>query len=103
MHPGWADTSALRVAMPDFHKSNQATLRTPAQGADTIVWLASSPSVAQQSGNFYFDRAEVRQHMPWGGTTNTTLELQHFWDAVKQYIKMPNVDEVLRGVEAPEL
>ena len=28
MHPGWADTDALRVAMPDFHKSMKDKLKT---------------------------------------------------------------------------
>ena len=37
--------------------------RTPAVGADTMVWLATSPDVANVSGNYFFDR---RQRMPGG-------------------------------------
>ncbi|MGE0456484.1 MAG: SDR family oxidoreductase [Vicinamibacteria bacterium] len=34
--------------------------RTPAEGADTVVWLASSPEVEGRSGGFYVDRREIR-------------------------------------------
>ena len=37
--------------------------RTPAVGADTMVWLATSPDVANVCGNYFFDR---RQRMPGG-------------------------------------
>jgi len=38
-HPGWADTGGLRASMPDFHRTFASRLRTPAQGADTALWL----------------------------------------------------------------
>lgn len=34
--------------------------KTPAEGADTVVWLASSPEVESRSGGFYIDRREIR-------------------------------------------
>lgn len=43
MHPGWVDTPALPIAMPDFYKKFKNELRTCDQGADTIVWLACKP------------------------------------------------------------
>ena len=39
MHPGWADTAALRAAMPAFRDALAAKLRTPREGADTVAWL----------------------------------------------------------------
>ena len=42
MHPGWADTPAVRSAMPDFHAKMKDKLRSVEQGADTVVWLAVS-------------------------------------------------------------
>jgi len=55
MHPGWADTPAVQSSMPDFHRRFKDKLRTPAEGADTIVWLAISDSVLDKtkSGLFY--------------------------------------------------
>jgi hypothetical protein len=31
-------------------------MRTPDQGADTVIWLASSPEVEGLSGRYYADR-----------------------------------------------
>ena len=42
MHPGWADTAALRTSLPRFYSVMRRALRTPEQGADTVVWLAAS-------------------------------------------------------------
>jgi hypothetical protein len=33
--------------------------RSPEQGADTLVWLATSPDVAGSSGGYYVDREWV--------------------------------------------
>jgi dehydrogenase/reductase SDR family protein 12 len=41
MHPGWADTPGLAEALPGFYRHMRRLLRTPAEGADTIVWLAT--------------------------------------------------------------
>ena len=43
MHPGWADTPGLAESLPGFHRVMRPLLRTPAEGADTIVWLATHP------------------------------------------------------------
>ncbi|MEQ9362825.1 MAG: SDR family oxidoreductase [Leptospirales bacterium] len=57
MHPGWADTPAVRSALPTFRGIMQLTLRTPEEGADTIVWLCVKPEISpQESGAFFFDR-----------------------------------------------
>ena len=66
MHPGWADTPGVRRSLPRFHRLMKARLRTPAQGADTIVWLAACPRLAGESGRFWFDRQAVGTHLvPW--------------------------------------
>lgn len=68
MHPGWADTPAVRTSMPDFYEKMKDKLRTTEQGADTAVWLAVSESnVAtgeKNSGEFYQDRQVVSKHLP---------------------------------------
>ncbi len=66
MHPGWADTAGVRTSLPTFHKLTKSVLRTPAEGADTIVWLAAQrrgerdPGIA--SGGFYHDRRQRPTH-----------------------------------------
>jgi len=63
MHPGWADTPGVQTSIPRFRQATRAILRTPAQGADTIVWLAVSDAAAEISGQFVFDREPRRKHL----------------------------------------
>ena len=56
MHPGWADTPGVADSLPGFHGLMKPLLRSPEQGADTIVWLAATPEAAQASGGFYLAR-----------------------------------------------
>jgi dehydrogenase/reductase SDR family protein 12 len=39
MHPGWADTDAVRAALPGFYETLKAKLRSPEMGSDTVAWL----------------------------------------------------------------
>ena len=48
MHPGWADTPAVRTSMPEFYEKMKDKLRTVEQGADTIIWLACSKSALEK-------------------------------------------------------
>jgi NAD(P)-dependent dehydrogenase (short-subunit alcohol dehydrogenase family) len=56
MHPGWADTPGVEDSLPGFHRLMKPLLRSPEQGADTIVWLASDPAAAEYSGCLFLDR-----------------------------------------------
>lgn len=77
MHPGWVDTPAVANAMPDFHRSMKESLRTPEQGADTVVWLAVSEAASKNpSGRFYQDRKMVPSHLPLAWTHSSPLEEQ---------------------------
>lgn len=62
MHPGWADTPGVVQSLPTFHKITRPFLRTPEEGADTIVWLAASDEAAQRSGLFWHDRRPRSTH-----------------------------------------
>ena len=62
MHPGWADTPGLRAALPGFSRVVGPLLRTPEEGADTIVWLAAAPEAADLSGRFLLDRRPRAKH-----------------------------------------
>jgi dehydrogenase/reductase SDR family protein 12 len=66
MHPGWADTPSLRASLPRLHLLTRPILRTPAEGADTIVWLTARAVPAAPNGGLFFDRRSVRAHLlPW--------------------------------------
>lgn len=63
MHPGWADTPAVQGSLPRFHRLTRQILRTPAEGADTVIWLAASRAARRSSGRFFFDRSERSTHL----------------------------------------
>jgi dehydrogenase/reductase SDR family member 12 len=83
MHPGWVDTPGLRDSLPGFHRVVGPLLRTPEQGADTIVWLGSAPQAADVSGGFWFDRARRRTHLlPWGSESDD--ERRRLWAEIER-------------------
>ncbi len=68
MHPGWAETGGLQAQLPGFTRFMARRLRSPAQGADTVVWLCAAQEPAASSGRFWFDRRAVRTHvLPFQG------------------------------------
>jgi NAD(P)-dependent dehydrogenase (short-subunit alcohol dehydrogenase family) len=78
MHPGWADTPGVRSSIPNFWRVMRAFLRTPAEGADTAIWLAASPAAAGESGRFFFDRRPRRTHL-LPGTGESEAERRIIW------------------------
>ena len=66
MHPGWVETDAVAHSMPVFFQLTKPILRTPTEGADTIVWLTTTDTPCR-SGAFWFDRREQPEHLR-GGT-----------------------------------
>jgi len=79
MHPGWADTPGVQSSIPRFRRVTRAILRTPAQGADTIVWLAASEAAAGLTGEFVFDRrARLKHILPT--TRESEADRRGLWD-----------------------
>ncbi len=69
-HPGWVDTPGLREGLPGFARLTPL-LRTPAEGADTVAWLAAGAARSGDSKNpavdgFFHDRRPRGEyHLPW--------------------------------------
>lgn len=63
MHPGWAFTPGVEEGLPEFTNKTRRVLRSPEQGADTIIWLAQATEVAKTSGLFWFDRRPHSTHL----------------------------------------
>lgn len=66
MHPGYAVTPGVQQLPAfgtkdpgGFFKQHGEALRSAAQGADTISWMASAPCVRASSGKLWFDRGCV--------------------------------------------
>jgi len=78
MHPGWAETPGVESSLPRFHSVMRPLLRTPAEGADTIVWLACAQEPGSSSGGFWHDRRRRPTHLlPW--TRETREERERLW------------------------
>ena len=63
MHPGWADTPGVESSLPGFHRLTRYILRSPEEGADTIVWLAAAREAAAVSGRLFLDREPRTTHL----------------------------------------
>lgn len=75
MHPGWVDTPGVQTSLPRFHRIVGGGLRTPQQGADTILWLAVAQRLTGQSGKFWFDRRPRPTHLL--RRTQSTVDDRH--------------------------
>jgi NAD(P)-dependent dehydrogenase (short-subunit alcohol dehydrogenase family) len=86
MHPGWADTPGVLTALPAFHRVTKQVLRTPEEGADTIVWLAAATEAGKVSGEFWLDRRPHAQHV-LPGTRETPAERRRLLKALAAFIQ----------------
>lgn len=87
MHPGWADTPGVAGSLPLFRALTAPLLRSGAQGADTVVWLAATRP-APPSGLFWHDRTpRPTSHLP--STRATDAERQAVWDRVLEAVSLP--------------
>jgi NAD(P)-dependent dehydrogenase (short-subunit alcohol dehydrogenase family) len=91
MHPGWAKTAGVAESLPTFDKVVKPFLRTPEQGADTIVWLAAADEPAQTSGSLWFDRSQVDEHI-FDRTRETAADREALWEGLVE----------LTGADLPE-
>jgi short-subunit dehydrogenase len=68
VHPGLVATNfamdnfkgILKPAASLYRGLAKRFARSPEQGADTIVWLASAPEAAHSKGLYYYDRQPIR-------------------------------------------
>jgi len=93
MHPGWAATPGLEASLPGFSGLMGPLLRTPAEGIDTLVWLAAAPpdELAPLRGAFVHDRrARPFDRVP--GTRVLGHERRQLWDAV---VTLAGIDDPL--------
>ena len=84
MHPGWADTPGVATSLPRFYKLTKPLLRSPAQGADTIVWLCAADDATRSTGKFWHDRIPRPTHR-FARTRETVEERETFWSELCRY------------------
>jgi NAD(P)-dependent dehydrogenase (short-subunit alcohol dehydrogenase family) len=82
MHPGWVDTPGVQTALPDFARRVGPWLRTPFQGADTMVWLAAAREPLEVNGRFWLDRRQRwPSKLPWTRTSAAAADQLWSWVA----------------------
>jgi NAD(P)-dependent dehydrogenase (short-subunit alcohol dehydrogenase family) len=80
MHPGWAATPGVSESLPTFDKVLGPLLRSPAEGADTLVWLAAADEATRSSGDLWLDRRRRSTvHVPGTGTDDAERERLWAW------------------------
>jgi NAD(P)-dependent dehydrogenase (short-subunit alcohol dehydrogenase family) len=89
MHPGWADTPGLSASLPGFRQAMRPILRTPAEGVDTLAWLAAG-GAARRSGAFFHDRRE-RPFDRVPGTRTDPEERNRLWHAIVELAGMDDL------------
>jgi hypothetical protein len=85
MHPGWAATPGVSESLPRFYTLTKPLLRTPEQGADTIVWLCASEEAAAKTGRFWHDRRARPTHR-MKGTRESEAERAALWNVLEELV-----------------
>jgi dehydrogenase/reductase SDR family member 12 len=80
MHPGWVDTPGIATALPGFHHLTRPILLSPEQGADTIVWLATTPAERLGSGRFWHDRRARPEYLLPRTRKKDPAAARELWD-----------------------
>ena len=79
MHPGWADTPGLAEQLPGFYDAMRPILRSPSEGVDTILWLATAPDADGRGGQVFLDR-RPRPFDRVPGTRLSAADRRRLWD-----------------------
>ncbi len=81
MHPGWAATPGLADTLPAFSRYMGPLLRSPREGIDTLVWLATAGRGGIGGGRLFLDR----RPRPFDRVPATRLssgDRRRLWDQV---------------------
>ena len=89
MHPGWSDTPGVQSSIPGFYDTMKSRFRTSEEGADTICWLAVTPSLdkKEHSGALFRDREVELEHFKFGGTEYTEEDQEQMYKYLSSKLK----------------
>jgi hypothetical protein len=71
----------VEKSLPTFRKIVGPFLRTPEQGADTMVWLAASEEAGASTGKFWLDRRPRPTHR-LRSTVEAAEDREALWEAL---------------------
>jgi dehydrogenase/reductase SDR family protein 12 len=84
-HPGWVDTPGVRDSLPTFYRLTRPALRTPEQGADTILWLTSGEAGGRETGKLWHDRS-VRPEYRFNRGIETAADRKQLWQQLSETV-----------------
>jgi dehydrogenase/reductase SDR family member 12 len=87
MHPGWVDTKGVREWLPVFRALTGSIIRTPEEGADTIVWLGGAPEALRTTGRFWHDRRSRPTHYLLAAGDDAPEDRRRLWDVCSSLIE----------------
>ena len=96
MHPGWADTPGVETSLPAFYRATRKLLRSPEEGADTIVWLGASTEAGRVSGKFWLDREQHPSHIS-RRTQETSAQRQQLLATLQELLECNSVRQPKRA------
>ena len=92
MHPGWVQTRMVRTWLPRLSKIFSFILRSPEEGADTVLWLSVCPGIEKLSGLFWLDRQSRWTYLlPF--TRETIKDRNDLWELCCRLAEI-NEDEI---------
>lgn len=82
LHPGWADTPGVARSLPTFRRVVGPLLRTPEEGADTLIWLSVDDGAPlEHVGRFWHDRHPRPVHrLASTRRSDTPEERERLWN-----------------------
>jgi dehydrogenase/reductase SDR family member 12 len=86
MHPGWVDTKGVREWLPVFRTVTGSIIRSPEEGADTVVWLGGAPEALKSTGRFWHDRRARPTHYLLGASEDDPQARRRLWEACESLI-----------------
>jgi dehydrogenase/reductase SDR family member 12 len=101
MHPGWADTPGISAALPAFYGLMDPILRSPAEGADTAVWLAADQAPAGVTGRVFLDR-RVRPFDRVPCTRVSAAGRRDLWDQVTDLAGSGRPRDLVPSISSPD-
>jgi dehydrogenase/reductase SDR family protein 12 len=87
MHPGWVDTKGVRDWLPVFRALTGPIIRSPEEGADTIVWLGGAPRALERTGLFWHDRQPRPTHYRLGAGDDDPETRRRLWELCRSLIE----------------
>jgi hypothetical protein len=88
-------------SLPGFYRATRKFLRSPEEGADTVVWLAASTEAGKVSGKFWLDREQHPSHI-FRRTQETAQEREQLLQTLQELMESTTPARAKAKAKAPK-